>query len=197
MKLTKTFLTSALLATSIFSVQSTAQADTPEQKFQQGFEAANKGDYQTALKLLQPLAAQGHAKAQNSLGWMYSEGKGVKQDYAEAIKWYQKAIVQGNAKAQNNLGNMYNDGKGVKQDYAETIKWYQKAAEQDYAKAQFNLGTMYHNGEGVKRDLSKAKEWFRKACDKGNKKACDTLKMQRNHFEIRTLKASFFVENQT
>lgn len=161
MKLTKTFLTSALLATSIFSVQSTAQADTPEQKFQQGFEAANKGDYQTALKLLQPLAAQGHAKAQNS------------------------------------LGNMYNDGNGVKQDYAEAIKWYQKAAEQDYAKAQFNLGTMYHNGEGVKRDLSKAKEWFRKACDKGNKKACDTLKMQRNHFEIRTLKASFFVENQT
>ncbi|XOC34472.1 sel1 repeat family protein [Haemophilus influenzae] len=72
---------------------------------------------------------------------------------------------------------MYNDGKGVKQDYAEAIKWYQKAAEQDYAKAQFNLGTMYHNGEGVKRDLSKAKEWLRKACDKGNKKACDTLKM--------------------
>ncbi|WP_239992771.1 hypothetical protein [Haemophilus haemolyticus] len=51
MKLTQTFLTSALLATSIFSVQSTAWADTPEQQFQQGFEAVNKGDYQTALKL--------------------------------------------------------------------------------------------------------------------------------------------------
>lgn len=144
MKLTKTFLTSALLAALIFSVQSTAWADTPEQQFQQGFEAANKGDYQTALKLLQPLAAQGHAKAQNSLGWMYSEGKGVKQDYAEAIKWYQKAIVQGNAKAQNNLGWAYYRGEGVKQDYAEAVKWFRKAAEQGLADAQNNLGWAYY-----------------------------------------------------
>lgn len=51
MKLTKTLFTSALLATSIFSFQSTAWADTPEQQFQQGVESADKGDYQTAFKL--------------------------------------------------------------------------------------------------------------------------------------------------
>lgn len=96
MKLTKTFLTSALLATSIFSVQSTAQADTPEQKFQQGFEAANKGDYQTALKLLQPLAAQGHAKAQFNLGTMYHNGEGVKRDLSKAKEWFRKACDKGN-----------------------------------------------------------------------------------------------------
>ena len=86
MKLTKTLLTSALLATSIFSFQSTAWADTPEQKFKQGLESAKKGDYQTAFKLWLPLAEQGNANTQFNLGNMYYEGKGVKQDYAEAVK---------------------------------------------------------------------------------------------------------------
>ena len=107
MKLTKTLLTSALLATSIFSFQSTAWADTPEQQFKQGLESAKKGDYQTAFKLWLPLAEQGDANTQFNLGNMYYEGKGVKQDYAEAVKWYRKAAEQGKANAQFNLGNMY------------------------------------------------------------------------------------------
>ena len=139
MKLTKTLLTSALLATSIFSVQSTAWADTPEQQFQQGLESANKGDYQTAIKLWKPLAEQGSTSAQFNLGIMYSKGYGVKQDDAKAAKWYRKAAEQGNATAQFNLGVMYDTGKGVKQDDAEAAKWYSKAAEQGDSKAQFLL----------------------------------------------------------
>lgn len=114
MKLTKTLLTSALLATSIFSVQSTAWADTPEQQFQQGLESANKGDYQTAIKLWKPLAEQGSTSAQFNLGIMYSKGYGVKQDDAKAAKWYRKAAEQGDAEAQFSLGLIYSLGKGVK-----------------------------------------------------------------------------------
>ena len=91
MKLTKILLTSALLATSIFSVQSTAWADTPEQQFQQGLESANKGDYQTAFKLWLPLAELGDVAGQYNLGLMYKNGKGVKQDNAEAVKWLLRA----------------------------------------------------------------------------------------------------------
>ena len=39
MRFTKTLLTTALFGASVFSFQSTAWADTPEQQFQQGFEA--------------------------------------------------------------------------------------------------------------------------------------------------------------
>jgi TPR repeat protein len=39
--------------------------------------AADRKDYATALKHIRPLAEQGDAKAQNSLGVMYIEGFGV------------------------------------------------------------------------------------------------------------------------
>ncbi|WP_315496945.1 tetratricopeptide repeat protein, partial [Haemophilus parahaemolyticus] len=99
MRFTKTLLTTALLGASIFPFQSTAWADTPEQQFQQGFEASTRGDYQTAFKLWLPLAEQGDAAAQFNLGVMYGNGRGVKQDYFEAVKWYRQAAEQGQAKA--------------------------------------------------------------------------------------------------
>ena len=70
-----------------------------------GLAAAQRGDYATALKLLRPLAEQGHADAQHNLGVMYINGRGVPQDYAEAVKWFRLAAEQGHAVAQYNLGN--------------------------------------------------------------------------------------------
>ena len=130
MRFTKTLLTTALFGASVFSFQSTAWADTTEQQFQQGFEATERGDYQTAFKLWLPLAEQGDAKAQFNLGVMYGDGLGVKQDYFEEVNWYRKAAEQGHAKAQFNLGVMYANGRGVKQDDFEAVKWYRQAAEQ-------------------------------------------------------------------
>ena len=94
MKLTKTLLTSALLATSIFSFQSTAWADTTSQ-FQQALKATEKNDYETALKLLQPLAKQGHTDSQYLLGLMYAGGIGVKSNISTANKWFRKACDNG------------------------------------------------------------------------------------------------------
>ena len=82
----------------------------------------------TALRLWRPLAEQGDADAQYSLGVTYANGRGVPQDYAEAVRWYRKAADQGLASAQNNLGLMYDNGQGVPQDYAEAVKWYNLAA---------------------------------------------------------------------
>ena len=62
------------------------------------------------------LAEQGHAQAQNSLGYMYDAGNGVSQDFEEAAKWYRKAAEQGEASAQFNLGVMYDRGVGVLQN---------------------------------------------------------------------------------
>ena len=57
-----------------------------------------------------PLAEQGDAEAQISLGIMYDYGRGVPEDDTEAVKWYRKAAEQGVAKAQYNLGVMYTNG---------------------------------------------------------------------------------------
>ena len=179
MKLTKTLLTSTLLATSIFSFQSTAWADVPKETFELGALYYSNGDYQTSLKLWQPLAENGYAEAQYALGVMYFQGEGVKQDYAKAVKWYTKAAEQGMAKAQVRMGEAYLDGIGVKQDNAKAVKFFSKAAEQGDVGAQTILGAFYEGKyfiNVVERDLSKAKEWFSKACDNGGQDACNALR---------------------
>ena len=69
------------------------------QNFQKGEEAADKGDFATALREWRPLAEQGNADAQNNLGAMYDKGQGVPQDYKEAFNWYRKSAEQGDAEA--------------------------------------------------------------------------------------------------
>ena len=98
--------------------------------FEDGVAAYRREDYATALRLWKPLAEQGDARAQTSLGvmYMYDRGQGVPQDYAEALRWYRKAAEQGHARAQNNLGGMYENGRGVPQDYVLAHVWFNLSA---------------------------------------------------------------------
>src|SRR5712691_4582172 len=47
------------------------------------------------LKETRAKAENGLASAQNTLGWMYREGLGVRQDLSQALKWYRKAAGEG------------------------------------------------------------------------------------------------------
>jgi TPR repeat protein len=78
--------------------------------FSSGVDFYNKKDYASAYGQWKPLAELGYAEAQNNLGWLYQQGKGVKQDDEAAFKWYRLAAKQGNAVAQTNLGSMYENG---------------------------------------------------------------------------------------
>ncbi|MEQ3708137.1 tetratricopeptide repeat protein, partial [Tateyamaria sp.] len=138
------------------------------QDFGKGLEAAQVGDFETALREWQPLADQGNASAQVMLGWMYRTGRGVSQDNVEAAKWYRLAADQGNSNAQTSLGMMYGIGRGVPQDYSEAAKRYRLAAEQGNADAQANLGWMYDNGRGVPQDYADAAKWYRLAAEQGD-----------------------------
>jgi len=60
-----------------------------------------------AVRWFRKAADQGLALAQDNLGGMYANGRGVRQDDAEAVQWHQRAANQGIALAQNNLGYMY------------------------------------------------------------------------------------------
>ena len=91
--------------------------------FQKGLDAAQRGDYTTALKEWTSLAEQGDAKAQLNLGVMYDNGQGVLQDYKTAVKWYILSAEQGNAEAQYNLGVMYALGQGVIEDKVYAHMW--------------------------------------------------------------------------
>ena len=63
--------------------------------FEDGVNAAKVGDYATAMRFWRPLAEQGDAVAQYSLGAMYSAGQGVPQDYVSAYMWLNLAAAGG------------------------------------------------------------------------------------------------------
>ena len=92
--------------------------------FQEGLDAARRGDYATALKEWKPLAELGDVNAQFNLGVMYYNGQGVPKDYKIAVEWFRKSAEQGYAKAQGNVGWMYAKGLGVPKDYKLAVKWY-------------------------------------------------------------------------
>lgn len=135
--------------------------------FQAGEDAYLREDYETALSEWRPLAEQGHADAQNMLGYMYRFGEGLPQDFEQAREWYRRAADQGNATAQNNLGAMYRQGLGVSQDYQEAFRWFLRAAEQGNGGAQNHVGLMYYRGEGVEKDLVQAYMWAYLAAQQG------------------------------
>jgi TPR repeat protein len=154
--------------------------------FEDGKAAYDRGDYATALEFWRPLAEQGNAKLQVTVGLMYEKGLGVPQDFVRAHMWFILAVAQGHeeakqdrdrtaslmapdqiAAAQTHLGYMYDIGRGVPQDYVEAAKWYRMAAEQGDASAQSNLGIMYRRGLGVPQDDAEAVKWFRLAAEQG------------------------------
>ena len=63
--------------------------------FEAGMDAADRGDYETALRKWRPLAEQGDSYAQHNLGVLYANGQGVLQDFVQAHMWYNLAAANG------------------------------------------------------------------------------------------------------
>ena len=92
------------------------------------YTAYDRANYQTALKIWEPLAKGGDAAAQTYVGEIYEKGLGVPPDYAAAAEWYRRAAEKGFPRAAINLGNLYEKGLGVPKDPKEALNWYRRAA---------------------------------------------------------------------
>ena len=66
------------------------------QDFRKGFEAAQSGAFETALKQWKPLAEGGNSVAQHNPGAMYYNGQGVLADFVIAHMWFNIAAANGN-----------------------------------------------------------------------------------------------------
>jgi hypothetical protein len=96
-------------------------------QFEKGRTAYGSGDYQTALRLWLPLAAEGDAMAQFYVGVLYANGWGIMRNYAEAAKWYRLAAKQCCRASES--GRYVQFWRGVPKNKAEAIKWYCRAAD--------------------------------------------------------------------
>jgi len=128
--------------------------------YQAGMDANKRGDYATALREWRPLAEQGHAAAQYSVGLLYANGQGVPKDDVQARQWYEKSATQGRADAQVNLGILYDYGRGVPQDFKKAVYWYRLSAHQGNDLAQRQLGLLYERGDGIQQDYVQAYMWY-------------------------------------
>ncbi len=139
--------------------------------FVEGWTAYRAGDYKAAYRIWLPLAKAGSDVAQNNLGMMYLNGRGVERNVDEAAHWFRTAVLAGNAQAQTSLGVMHIQGLGVGQDYAAAFELFYVAARSGYAPAQFNMGRMYAEGLGVSQNYEKALKWFQQAAGQGHQGA--------------------------
>ena len=145
---------------SAFLILALAPAGVFAGDFEQGVEAAARGDYQSALALWKPLAESGHVDAQFNLGLMYDHGTGVSRDLSTAAGWYRRAAEAGDRTAQSFLGEMYAKGQGVEQSFEHAARWYEMAALKGDTRSQYNLGSLYASGRGVPLDDVYAYAWL-------------------------------------
>jgi TPR repeat protein len=164
--ITLTGLLGGLLALA-FSVNLSHAANAPD-PMQEGARHFQHADYKAALAAWQPLAVQGNPVAQNNLGILYLDGKGVKQNNSEAIRYLSLSAASGSALGQNNLGGLYREGKGVPRDYARAAQWFAASAAQGNSAGMYNLGLMYELGQGMKAEPFHAYMWYALAAEQNN-----------------------------
>jgi TPR repeat protein len=100
MQIINAIRTTLFVAIISLGVGSAAVADP----FDDGFDAYDRGDFETALRVWHPLADQGDARAQYNLGVIYEYGEGVPENDVQAYKWMNLAAAQGNETAKKNKG---------------------------------------------------------------------------------------------
>ena len=71
--------------------------------FNKGMKAYDSGDFKAALVEWVPLAEQGDAEAQYSLGIMHDVGEGVLIDYKRAYMWFNLSSYNGSGSAINKI----------------------------------------------------------------------------------------------
>ena len=96
--------------------------------FESGLAAADRGDFEEAMRQWLPLAEQGYPSAQHNVALLYRNGWGTAQDLGEAIMWYWAAASQGEVGAQFDLAGMYAAGEGMPVTPVEAWAWFDVAA---------------------------------------------------------------------
>ena len=114
--------------------------------YEDGVNAAFKGDFETALYEFTVAAEEGLDLAQYNLAILYFTGQGVEQDAAEAFRWTKAAALQGHVAAQFNLGSLYYAGDGVEADTTKAVELFEGAARAGHANAALILANMYADG---------------------------------------------------
>jgi TPR repeat protein len=130
--------------------------------FEAGQAAFDAGDYETAVKILRPLADAGNPRAQYIIGIALLRGNGLTKDQEQATSYLTLSANQQHMEANLVLGVRYLEGKGGDQDATAAEKHLSTAAFLGSIQAQFVLGYAFSYGEyrNFRQDFQIAAEFF-------------------------------------
>jgi TPR repeat protein len=109
-------------------------------------------------------------RAQCRIGWMYLEGKGVKQNTREAATWFEKAASSGCALGSFYLGTMHFAGRGFPKSPQNADEQCEKAYRElkpDDPEMLTAMGWMQVEGMGTDQKKSEGIEKLKAAAGKG------------------------------
>ena len=153
-----------ILSLALISIASSTHADT----WKEATEAFGRKQYETAMKLMRPLAEKGHAAAQYQVALMHKMGLGASKGEKEARKWSRLAAKQGNTQAQLLLGSLYYAKEGSESpELVKAYMWYEVAAAQGNPEAQKEVATI--GKEVTPQQLADAQA----KCKASNYEKCD------------------------
>lgn len=138
-------------------------------------EIGNGPDYAKAMELYKEATEEGNEMSPNNIGYMYMQGRGVKQDYGEAVKWLNIAAERGCLLAHINLSELYEKGLGVAQSDKEAIRHLTIAADGGHSTALNNLAHYYMSGKAGPQRVADAIPLFKKAIEQKNYSAMSNL----------------------
>ena len=118
-----------------------AESGNPKAMYYYGISAL---DFNTFMRMLEPLANRGNIDAMTSIAREYSIGLLTEANAEQSFKWYLKAAQSGDVFAQNQVALAYtcNNGCGGI-DYNKAYEWYHAAAEQQSASGYCGMGKCY------------------------------------------------------
>lgn len=147
-----------------------------------GIAAFEKHDFNTAVRLIKPLAEQGIIEAEYFMGTFYMYGHGVPMDPPQATVWFKRAFGHwetqaraGNPAAMVEVAGMLTSGLGVDRDDKAAAEWLRKAGELGDADAWAELGGLYVEGTGVPKDVAEGERLLKKASAAGSVRANEML----------------------
>jgi TPR repeat protein len=140
------FLCLPLLVTSCATQAGLMANGSSKDQFLRGVEAEERGDHESAAEWYRLAAERGYAPAQNNLGLMHFEGRGVWKSYSEAACWYEQSAAQGFAKAQANLAVLKYFGLGTPRDEREAEILLMLAEGKGLEQARYSLAMFNLNG---------------------------------------------------
>ncbi len=150
---------------------SNVDSKSAQKLFEQARDFEDAGNNEKAFELYLQAAELEHSNAQNIVGTMYEDGRGVSQNQAIAVSWYQRSAENGHSSGMFNLGQAYENGLSVPQDYAQAYKWYNDASQAGNGIASYKLALFHHNGSGVRQDYATANYYIQKSAEQGYDKA--------------------------